>query len=415
MPIGETPGDGPTYLDHNATTPMDTGALEAMLPYFRSQFGNPSSSHDFGRIAAAAVNRARRQTSSLIGADRQDIVFTGSGSEANALAIRGALLPALRAGRNHVVTQVTEHPSVIENCEALKRLHGIWVTYLPVDEYGQIAPEILREAMTEQTALVSIQCANGETGTIHPVDQLAAIAHEYGALMHTDAAQAVGKVSVDVGDMGVDLLSLAGHKFYGPKGIGALHLPKHLHFEPVVHGGGQERGQRAGTENVPAIVGLGAASEKAAEVLDSEYVRLTKLRDRLYEALVALLPDRITLNGHPAHRLPNTLNVSIDGVVGTEVLASTPTIAASTASACHSGSVRPSEVLLAMGMDEERALGALRLSLGRSTYERHVDRAAEAIAEAVRVRDSATSSRRKTAAVGAGTEPGRGTSDAEHE
>lgn len=415
MTIGETPWDGPVYLDHNATTPMDTEAVEAMLPYFRSRFGNPSSSHDFGRIAAAAVNRARRQTSSLIGADRQDIVFTGSGSEANALAIRGALLPALRTGRNHVVTQVTEHPSVLENCDALKRLHGIWVTYLPVDEYGQVDPEALREAMTERTALVSIQCANGETGTIHPVGRLTAIAHEYGALMHTDASQAVGKVSVDVRDTCVDLLSLAGHKFYGPKGIGALRLPKHLHFEPVVYGGGQERGQRAGTENVPAVVGLGAASEKAAQVLESEYVRLTQLRDRLHEALITLLPDRITLNGHPANRLPNTLNVSIDGVVGAEVLESMPTIAASTASACHSGSVSASEVLLAMGMDEERALGALRLSLGRSTGERHVDLAAEAIAEAVRGKHAATATRRKAAAVGAGAEPGHGTSDAEHE
>ncbi|MDN3028590.1 cysteine desulfurase family protein [Streptomyces sp. S.PB5] len=383
MSIVEHLRGGPAYLDYNATTPVDPDVLEAMLPYLTTHFGNPSSGHAYGRPAAAGVAGARAQVAHLIGAVPEEIVFAGSGSEANTLALRGALLPALREGRDHLVTQITEHPSVLETCEALKRLHGIWVTYLPVDEHGLVDPEALRAAVTDRTALVSVHHANGETGTLQPIAELAAIAHEAGALFHTDASQTIGKIPVDVRALGVDLLTVTGHKFYAPKGVAALYMPERFHFEPVVCGGGQERRQRAGTENVPALVGLGAAAVKAAELLPREPPRLAALRDTLHDQLSQALPGRITLNGHPDHRLPNTLNISVDGVIAAEALAAATDLAASTASACHSGSHRPSDVLLAMGISAPRALGAFRLSLGRWSTATDLDRAAGAITKAV--------------------------------
>ncbi|MGW0823145.1 cysteine desulfurase family protein [Streptomyces sp. NPDC002845] len=382
MSIVEHLRDGPAYLDYNATTPLDPDVLEAMLPYLTTHFGNPSSGHAYGRPAAAAVATARRQVADLIGAEPEEVVFTGSGSEANTLALRGALLPALREGRDHLVTQVTEHPSVLETCEALKRLHGIQVTYLPVDGHGLVHPAALRSAVTDRTALVSVHHANGETGTVQPIAELAAIAHEAGALFHTDASQTIGKIPVDVRALGADLLTVTGHKFYAPKGVAALYLPKRFHFEPVICGGGQERRQRAGTENVPTLVGLGAAAVKAAALLPTEPQRLTTLRDALHAQLSQALPGRVTLNGHPDQRLPNTLNASISGVIAAEALAMASDLAASTASACHSGAHRPSDVLLAMGISEQRALGAFRLSLGRWSDATDVDRAVAAITKA---------------------------------
>ncbi|GAA3772894.1 cysteine desulfurase family protein [Streptomyces chiangmaiensis] len=376
--------DGPAYLDYNATTPVDPEVVEAMLPYLTTHFGNPSSSHAYGRSAATAVAAARAQVAALIGAAPEEIVFTSTGSEANALALQGAMLPALRTGRNHLITQITEHPSVLETCEALKRRHGIWVTYLAVDEHGSVDPEALRRSVNERTALVSLQFANGETGTIHPIPQLADIAHEAGALFHTDAAQAMGKIPVDVGLLGVDLLTLVGHKFYAPKGIAALRIRKPLHLEPVISGGGQERAQRAGTENVAALVGLGAAAAKAARLLSTEPRRLAGLRDLLQRTLEAAFPGRTQVNGHPSERLPNTLNISVSGIVAADVLSATSEVAASTASACHSGTHRPSDVLLAMGHSTERALAAFRLSLGRWTGEGDVDRAARALTAQIR-------------------------------
>ncbi|WP_327352784.1 cysteine desulfurase family protein [Streptomyces sp. NBC_01304] len=383
MSIAEHLRDGPAYLDYNATTPVDPDVVEAMLPYLTTHFGNPSSSHAYGRPAASAVATARTQVAELIGAAGEEIVFAASGSEANTLALRGALLPALRAGRNHLVTQITEHPSILETCEALKRLHGIWVTYLPVDEHGLVAPETLRAAVSERTALVSIHHANGETGTIQPIAELARIAHEQGALFHTDASQSIGKIPVDVGTLGVDLLTMTGHKFYAPKGVAALYQPTRFNLEPVIRGGGQERSQRAGTENVPALVGMGVASAKAGQLLATEPERQTALRNALHRQLSQALPGRVTLNGHPEQRLPNTLNLSVDGVIAAEALQTATDVAASTASACHSGTHRPSDVLLSMGISEQRALGAFRLTLGRWSDAADVDRAAHAITKAV--------------------------------
>nr|WP_093839330.1 cysteine desulfurase family protein [Streptomyces aidingensis] len=375
--------EGPAYLDYNATTPVDPEVAEAMLPYLTAHFGNPSSGHPYGRLAAAAVATARDQVAGLIGAGPADIVFTGSGSEANTLALRGTLLPALRQGRDHLVTQTTEHPSVLETCRALERLHGVRVTRLPVDRHGRVGPEDLRAAVTDRTALVSVQHANGETGTLQPVAELAAIAHQAGALLHTDASQTIGRIPVDVTALGADLLTVTGHKCYGPKGAAALYAPERLALEPLLCGGGQESHRRAGTENVPALVGLGAAAVKAAGLLGTEPARLAALRDALHDGLARAFPGRITLNGHPEHRLPNTLNLSIAGVIAADVLAAAPGLAASTASACHSGGHRPSDVLLAMGIGKQQALAAFRLTLGRWSGTADTGRAVQALTKAV--------------------------------
>jgi cysteine desulfurase len=276
-----------------------------------------------------------------------------------------------------VITQATEHPAVLATCKALQRLHGVDVTVLPVDRHGLVDPDDLRAAITPRTILVSIMLANNETGTIQPVAELAAIAHAHGALLHTDAAQAVGKIPVDVGVLGVDLLTAVGHKMYAPKGIAALYLRPGLTLEPIIYGGGQEHGLRAGTENVAYAVALGAAADIARAELDSSLPRLTGLRDRLHQALDAALPGAVRLNGHPDQRLPNTLNVSITARIGADLLATIPELAASTGSACHTGIIEPSPVLSAMGLDRENALGAIRLSLGRWTTTSDVDQAAD--------------------------------------
>jgi cysteine desulfurase len=309
-------------------------------------------------------------------------VFTGSGSEANNLALRGAVLAL---GRDHpqVVTQQTEHPAVLATCRALQRLHGVEVTYLPVDRDGLVDPDELAAAMTPRTALVSVMLANNETGTMQPIAALARVAHEHGTLFHTDAAQAAGKIPIDVASLGADLLTVVGHKMYAPKGIAALYVRPGVALEPIAYGGGQEHGLRSGTENVALSVALGAAATIARdELADGVRDRLTRLRDRLYRGLVESLPERIALNGHPEHRLPNTLNVSISGCGGDAVLAATPGIAASTGSACHAGTTEPSPVLSAMGLDSDRALSAVRLSLGRWSTVEQVDLAIAAIAKA---------------------------------
>jgi cysteine desulfurase len=382
----------PVYLDHNATTPVDPGVVDAMLPFLREGFGNPSSGHAYGAPAREALSRARRQVAALTGADGTGrVVFTGSGSEADALAIRGAVLAVLAATpgrwdagrRPQVVTQLTEHPAVLHACRYLERWHGVEVTVLGVDGDGRVAPDRLAAAVGDRTVLVTVMHANNETGTIQPIADLAAVAHEAGALFHTDAAQSVGKVPVDVRVLGVDLLTVVGHKMYAPKGVGALHVRTGVPIEPLIGGGGQEGGLRAGTENVALSVALGAAADLAAAALDAgETTRLTGLRDLLHRRLDAALPGRVRLNGHPEQRLPQTLNVSVDGVRGDDLLAAVPEVAASTGSACHSGRTDPSAVLTAMGVPRERALGALRLTLGRGSTTGEVDRAAGLIARA---------------------------------
>ncbi len=379
--------DGPIYLDYNATTPVDPRVVDAALPYLTHHFGNPSSSHAYARTPRAAVDQARGEVADLLGAAAEEIVFTGGGSEADTLAIRGA---ALAARGDHVITQVTEHPAVLEACRSLQA-DGFTVTQLPVDSYGRVDPADLEAAITDRTVLVSIMAANSETGTRQPLDALATIAHRYGALFHTDAAQAAGKVPLDVTELGVDLLTVVGHKMYAPKGIGALYLRSGVDLHPIIHGGGQERGLRAGTENVAFIAALGAAAQIAADELPDSATRLAVLRDRLHHQLDRLMPGDVHLNGHPTDRLPGTLNLSLTGVNGKDLLAATPRIAASTGSACHEGVDTPSAVLTAMGLPAERARSAIRLTLGRWTTTDQVDRAAHLLAAgAASLRQEAT-------------------------
>ncbi|MFF7793807.1 aminotransferase class V-fold PLP-dependent enzyme [Streptomyces sp. NPDC007991] len=373
---------GPVYLDYNATTPVDPRVVDAMLPHLGHHFGNPSSSHSYGDHPRHALDQARAQVASLIGAGPDEIVFTGSGSEADNLALRGAVLSA-KAERPHVITQVTEHPAVLETCRALERFHGADVTYLPVDHDGLVDPAALVAALTERTILVSVMAANNETGALQPIAELARITRAHGALFHCDAAQAAGKIPLDIRELGVDLLTVVGHKMYAPKGISALYVRQGVALEPFVYGGGQEGGLRAGTESVALAVALGTAAELAAgELADGAPDRIAALRDGLYRRLADTLPGGIHLNGPETGRLPNTLNVSIDGVLGHELLAAAPGLAASTGSACHSGTHTPSPVLTAMGLDEERALGALRLSLGRWSTPEDIETAATALLKA---------------------------------
>lgn len=367
----------PVYLDYNSTTPVDPRVAEAMRPYLAHWFGNPSSRHAYGAEPQRALSYARGQVAALIGADAGEIVFTGSGSEADNLALRGAVLAA-KTDRPHVITQVTEHPAVLETCHALERLHGAELTYLPVDGDGLVDPAALVAAFTQRTVLVSIMAANNETGALQPIAELARITRAHGALFHCDAAQAAGKIPLDVRDSGVDLMTIVGHKMYAPKGIAALYVRQGVALEPLVYGGGQERGLRAGTENVALAVALGTAAELAAEELSKGGAqRISALRNRLQTGLTDRLPGRVHLNGPADSRLPNTLNISIDGIRGHELLAAVPEIAASTGSACHSGDHRPSPVLSAMGLPDTRSLATLRLSLGRWTTADHIDRAVD--------------------------------------
>jgi cysteine desulfurase len=354
------------YLDYNASTPIASEAVEAMRPYLTDHFGNPSSPHWAGAPAKEAVERARAQVAGLLGCAADEIVFTSGGTESNNHAIQGAWF----ARRGHIITSQVEHPAVVAPCRFLESL-GARVTWLPVDGTGMVDPEAVRRAITPETTLVSIMHANNEVGTIEPIAEIARIARERGVLFHTDAAQSVGKIPTKVEELGVDLLSVAGHKVYAPKGVGALYMRRGVRLEPFMRGAGHESGRRAGTENVLLIVGLGAACEVAAGWIGMPQVRL--LRDRLWECLKQILGERVVLNGHPEHRLPNTLNVSFVGRAGSEVLELLEGVAASTGSACHAGSVEISPVLKAMGLRPGVGMGAVRFSLGRGTTSEEVD------------------------------------------
>jgi cysteine desulfurase len=374
--------DGPIYLDYNATTPVDPRVTAAMWPYLADFFGNPSRSHPYAATPRRALAEARGQVAGLIGARPGEIVFTGSGSEADLLALRGAVLASGRP-HPHVITQATEHPAVLQTCQALERLHSARVTVLPVDGEGLVEPADLAAAFTEDTVLVSVMAANNETGALQPIAELAALTRERGAHFHCDAAQAVGKIPLHVGELGVDLLTVVGHKTYAPKGAAALFVRNGVRLEPVAYGGGQERGLRAGTENVALAVALGTAARLAAhELASGAPARIAALRDDLHQRLTAGLPGRVHLNGPDKQRLPNTLNISVDGVLGHELLAAVGQIAASTGSACHSGTHTPSPVLTAMGLAPDRALGALRLSLGRWSTAEDTKTAAAALIRA---------------------------------
>ena len=369
------------YLDHNATTPIADDVRDAMRPYLDDGFGNPSSAHAHGRAARAAVERAREQVATLLGGEPECVIFTGSGSEADNLAIVGVALAHL-GEREHIVTSAIEHPAVLAACSYLERRLGFLVTRVGVDGFGIVDPDVVRSAIEPGTALVSIMRANNEVGTLQPVEEIARIAREHDAIVHTDAAQAVGKIRTHVDELGVDLLTIVGHKMGAPKGIGALYVRPGTRLDPLIHGGGQERGLRAGTENVPYIAGLGAACALAARRLATGADHEVKaLRDRLHAALRAAVPG-LELNGHPERRLPNTLNVSFPGCDGERLLAATPAIAAATGSACHSGRTEPSPVLTAMGIDLARAVGAVRLSLGYDTTQAEIDEAARLLADA---------------------------------
>jgi cysteine desulfurase len=372
----------PIYLDYNATTPVAPEVLDAMLPWLRNEFGNPSSTHPCGRRAAQAVATARRQVAGLIGAQPQEIVFTGCATEANNLALLG-VARALANGKRHLVVSAVEHPAVMAPALHL-RDQGWALTVLAVDEFGRISPDQLAEALTPDTALVSVMHANNEVGTLQPIREIARMTRGRGILLHTDAAQSAGKLPLDVDELDVDLLTLAGHKFYAPKGVGALYVRAGTPIRPVLHGAEQERGLRPGTENVAAIVGLGAAAVLAAASLAATSAHLRALRNHLHERLAAAVPG-LRLNGHPEHRLPNTLHVSFPGVSGRALLGEVADIvAASVGSACHSEHDAVSGVLAAMGTQAAQAAGAVRLSLGRMTTPEDIERAADGLAAAWR-------------------------------
>jgi cysteine desulfurase len=373
----------PIYLDYNATTPIDPAVVDAMLPYLRDEFGNPSSTHAYGIAARRAVDQARRQVAALIGAEPDEIVFTGGGTEATNHALKGVVFAKLQGffGRwargAHLVTSAIEHPATAETCAFLKRL-GCRITVVPVDGTARVNPDDVGKALGRGTTLVSIMHSNNEVGTLQPIREIAALAHRHGALMHTDVAQSMGKVPVDIRELGVDLLSIAGHKLYAPKGVGALFVRRGVKLEPLVHGAGHESGRRAGTENVPYMVALGKACELARQSLPAATERLRGLRERLWKLLQQEFGDQVVLNGHPDLRLPNTLNVSFVGHIGAEVLQKMPRVAASTGSACHEGQVICSPVLRAMGVPPRVAHGAVRLTVGRFTTEEEIDQAVAA-------------------------------------
>ncbi len=362
----------PIYLDYNATTPIDPRVGEAMLPFIDSHFGNPSSSHIYGITTRKAVDQARRQVADLLGCRIDELIFTSGGSESNNYAIKGVAY-AYRHKGNHIITSTVEHPAVTEVSRHLEG-KGFIVTYLPVDEYGQVDPNDLANAITPQTILITIMHANNEVGTIEPIAQIADIAHQHEIIMHTDCAQSVGKIPVNVDKLGVDLLSVAGHKLYAPKGIGALYIKTGITLEKFMHGADHERNLRAGTENVIEIVGLGKAAELAANDLDKHRQHLAKLRDQLENGLKDAFPN-LRVNGHPERRLPNTANVSFPGLEANTILSELDKVAASAGAACHSDQVDVSPVLEAMNVPLEYAMGTIRFSVGRFTTSDEIDRA----------------------------------------
>jgi cysteine desulfurase len=364
------------YLDYNASTPIDPAVAAAMQPFMERAFGNPSSGHWASAPAKVALERARGQVAALLGASPDEIVFTSGGSEANNAALKGVFF-ANGHGGAHIVTTQIEHPSVLSPCRFLERL-GATVTYLPVDSAGRVDPDDARRAITPRTVLISIMHANNEVGTIQPIAEIGAIAREHGVLFHTDAAQSAGKIPVNVNDLGVDLLTIAGHKLYAPKGVGALFVRRGVALEPLIHGAGHEHGRRAGTESALLAVGLGTACSLVSDLAQMERVR--GLRDRFWRSVQERFGDHVVLNGHPTHRLPNTLNVSFVSRVGSEILQRLDGVAASTGSACHADRVELSPVLKAMGVAPEVGMGAIRFSLGRQTTEAEIEATVEQLA-----------------------------------
>lgn len=378
------------YLDFNASTPLSPPVAELMHQLIDSGYGNPSSTHWAAAPARDAIDTARQQVAALLGCDSHEIIFTSGGSESNNLALKGAFLARRDRNAVHIVTTCIEHPATLSPCRFLESM-GARVTYLPVDKTGRVDPKDVRAALGPDTLLISVMHANNEVGTIQPIAEISAIAREHGILMHTDAAQSVGKLATRVDELGVDLLSIAGHKIYAPKGIGALYIRRGTRIEPLIHGAGHEAGLRAGTESALLIAALGKACETVPSKSDLD--RIERLRDLLWKGIKAAFHDRAVLNGHPRHRLPNTLNVGFKGHTGAEILASLPGVAASTGSACHEDRIEISPVLQAMGVPADVAVGAVRFSLGRTTTEAEIT----AVIEMLRPAAAADSSSALTA------------------
>ena len=373
----------PVYLDYQATTPLDPRVLEAMLPFFSEHFGNPASrTHAFGWRAAAAVDAARAQVAALIGAPSpEEVLFTSGATESDNLALKGVMQACRDRGR-HMVTVATEHHAVLDTCKRLEQ-DGLRVTYLPVDKHGRVLPEAVRSAITGDTVLVSVMAANNEVGTLAPLAEIGRITREKGVLFHTDAAQAAGRIPLDVGALGVDLLSLSGHKLYGPKGIGALYVRRGVHLSPQMEGGGHEFGLRSGTLNVPGIVGLGRACDLCRQEMAAETERLRAMRDRLHATISESLGN-VFLNGHPVERLAGNLNLGFAGAAAEAIMATMKDVAVSSASACTTAAVEPSHVLRAMGVKRTLAHNSIRFGLGRFTTEEEVDYVARRVVEVVR-------------------------------
>lgn len=371
----------PIYLDYNATTPVDREVAEAMLPYLHEHFGNPSSSHPYGRRSKAALEAAREQVAALLHCRPQEIVFTSGGSESNNYAIKGAAF-ANRARGNHIITSAVEHPAVTEVCRYLAG-QGFEITYLPVDADGRVAPEALAAAIRAETILVSVMHANNEVGTIQPIEAIAAITRPRGILLHCDAAQSVGKIPVKVSQLGVDLLSVAGHKLYAPKGVGALYIREGVQLEKLIHGANHEANRRAGTENVLLNVGLGKACEVAARDLSRNRAHLQAMRERLFEGL-RREAGTIRLNGHPRERLPNTLSIGFENIEANRLIAQMPGLAVSAGAACHADAVTVSQALAAMQVPLSAAMGTIRFSTGKYTTAEEIDAALQLISAAVR-------------------------------
>jgi cysteine desulfurase len=376
------------YLDNAATTMVRQEVLDAMIPAFTTYYGNPSSLHEFAREAGKLVDEARAKVANAIGAKPDEIVFTGGGSESDNMVLRGVAAANKKKGK-HIITSAVEHHAVLYTLQAMEREGVAELTILPVDEYGLVTAEQVKDAIRDDTVLVSIMFANNEVGTIMPVAEIGKVCREKGVLFHTDAVQAVGHVAINVTEMNIDMLSMSAHKFHGPKGIGALYIKKGVRVPALIIGGGQEKKRRAGTENVPGIVGMGRALELAVEHMEANAVRVGALRDKLMKAIPAAIPD-VKLNGHPTKRLPNNVNFSIRYIEGESILLMLDIngIAASSGSACTSGSLDPSHVLLAMGLPHEIAHGSLRLTLSEFTTEQEIDYVLDLLPQIVqRLRD----------------------------
>lgn len=373
------------YLDHNATTPVAQEVIAAMMPYLQEEFGNPSSGYWLGTKAKEGVEQARREIASLLGCQNHEVIFTSGGSESNNMVLKG-LIDFKNPEKFHIITSAVEHPAILNPALFLMEI-GVKITILPVNRFGQVDPEDIQKAILPNTTLITIMLANNETGTLQPIKEISKIAREYDIPVHTDAAQAVGKIEVDVNELGVNFLTVAGHKLYGPKGVGALFIREGQYITPLIHGAGQESGKRAGTENVTLATGLGAACRIAKERLKDNYKKMDMLRNRLQDLMFEGL-DGLVLNGHPKERLPNTLNVAIPGLDGGQILEGLPSIMASTGAACHDKTVKLSHVLAAMSVPPKTGMGALRLTVGRDNTMEQMDGAARLIINQVnRMRD----------------------------